>query len=95
MCIRDRSEYEPLLASLISERSRVVSELTAAGWQLPDAQANFVYLPLGERTTDVYVEIERRGVVTRPFAGEGLRVTISTPDENDRFLGTLAEVATP
>lgn len=89
------SEYEPLLASLLNERSRVMSELTAAGWQLPDTQANFVYLPLGERTTDVYVEIERRGVVTRPFAGEGLRVTISTPDENDRFLATLAEVATP
>ena len=62
---------------------------------MPDAQANFVYLPLGERTQDVYVEIEKRGVVTRPFAGEGIRVTIGTPEENDRFLATLAEVTSP
>jgi histidinol-phosphate aminotransferase len=90
-----RDEYEPLLAGLRSERARVVAALTEAGWQLPDAQANFVYLPLGERTQDVYVEVEKRGVVTRPFAGEGIRVTIGTPEENDRFLATLAEVTSP
>jgi histidinol-phosphate aminotransferase len=90
-----RAEYEPLLAGLRNERARVVAALTEAGWQLPDAQANFVYLPLGERTQAVYVEIEKRGVVTRPFAGEGIRVTIGTPEENDRFLATLAEVTGP
>jgi histidinol-phosphate aminotransferase len=90
-----RDEYEPLLAGLRNERARVVAALTEAGWQLPDAQANFVYLPLGERTQAVYVEIEKRGVVTRPFAGEGIRVTIGTPEENDRFLATLAEVTGP
>jgi len=73
-------------------RSRVITELTAAGWALPDAQANFVYLPLGERTDAVYLGMERKGVVTRPFPGEGIRVTISTPDENDRFLDTLGTV---
>jgi phosphonate transport system permease protein len=36
--------------------------------------------------------MERKGVVTRPFLGEGIRVTISTPDENDRFLDTLGTV---
>jgi hypothetical protein len=39
--------------------------------------------------------IERRGVVTRPFGGEGIRVTISTPADNDRFLATLADVTSP
>ncbi len=90
-----RDEYEPFLAILRDERARVVAALTTAGWHLPDAQANFVYLPLGERTADVYVAIEKRGVVTRPFAGEGIRVTIGTPEQNDRFLAALAEVATP
>jgi len=90
-----RAEYEPLLADLRSERARVVSELTAAGWTLPDTQANFVYLPLGDRTEEIYVAIEKRGVVTRPFAGEGIRVTISTAEENDRFLATIADIATP
>ncbi|HEY7628965.1 MAG TPA: histidinol-phosphate transaminase [Ilumatobacteraceae bacterium] len=88
-------EIEARVVQIKSERSRVVAELMAAGWQLPDAQANFVYLPIGERTDEVYLELERRGVVTRPFTNEGIRVTISTPAENDRFLHTLAEVFKP
>lgn len=86
-----RDEYEPFLQNIRDERARVVAALADQGWELPDAQANFVYLATGERTTDLYVEIEKRGVVTRPFAGEGIRVTIGTPEENDRFLRTLAE----
>lgn len=91
--LKAQSDYEPLLAGLRSERSRVVASLTEAGWDLPDAQANFVYLPTGERTEELYVAIEKRGVVTRPFAGEGIRVTIGTPEENDRFLATLSDVS--
>ncbi|HEY4607689.1 MAG TPA: histidinol-phosphate transaminase, partial [Ilumatobacteraceae bacterium] len=86
------AEIGQRVAMILSERSRVIDELTAAGWALPDAQANFVYLPLGERTDDVYLGMERMGVVTRPFSGEGIRVTISTTDENDRFLQTLKDV---
>jgi histidinol-phosphate aminotransferase len=88
-------EIAERVATIKSERSRVVTALTEAGWSLPDAQANFVYLPIGARTDDVYLELERRGVVTRPFSNEGIRVTISTPEENDRFLQTLAAVVTP
>ena len=35
---------------------------------------------------------EARGVIVRPFAGDGVRVTIGTPAENDAFLAA-AEVA--
>jgi histidinol-phosphate aminotransferase len=86
------AEIGQRVAAILSERARVIAELTAAGWTLPDAQANFVYLPIGERTDEIYLGLERRGVVTRPFSNEGIRVTISTADENDRFLATLAEV---
>lgn len=88
-------EIRPRIEALIQERNRLVATLSDTGWKLPDAQANFVYLPVGERTDEVYGELERRGVVTRPFPGDGLRITIGTPAENDRFLATLAEVATP
>ena len=88
-------EIELRVNAILRERARVISELVATGWQLPDAQANFVYLPIGQRTDDVYLGLERRGVVTRPFSNEGIRVTVSTPDENDRFLRTLAEVFQP
>lgn len=90
-----RADYEPLLGELRAERDRMIGELAQAGWELPDSQANFVYLPTGEHTMDMYMAIERAGIVTRPFAGEGLRVTVGTHDQNDRFLSTLASLPRP
>ena len=78
--------------TILAERARVEAALTASGWTLPDHQGNFVWLRLGERTADVAVALEQRGVVVRPFDGEGIRVSIGTDEENDRFLTALAEV---
>lgn len=86
-------QIEARAQEICSERTRVVAELLAAGHQVPDSQTNFVWLPLGAATDDTHLELERRGVVTRPFSGEGIRVTIGTPDENDRFLAALTESA--
>ena len=89
------SEAGANIAAIKSERSRVVDELVAERWSIGETQANFVWLPLRERTDEVCVALEQRGVVVRPFSGIGLRVTIGTPAQNDRFLTALAEVAQP
>jgi len=91
--IAARDEVQAVVDRITVERDRVVASLRADGWDLPDAHANFVYLPLGSRTDVVFPEMEKRGVVVRPFPGVGMRVTIGTPAQNDRFLATLAEVA--
>ena len=88
-------EIQPKIDQLLAERTRVVESLTEAGWKLPPAEANFVYLATGEQTDEICVALERRGVVVRPFSGDGLRVTIGTEAENDRFMTTLNEVAAP
>ena len=91
--IAARDEVQAVVDRITAERDRVVASLRADGWDLPDAHANFVYLSLGSRTDVVFPEMEKRGVVVRPFPGVGMRVTIGTPAQNDRFLATLAEVA--
>lgn len=88
-----RDQIRPRLAALTAERERVTAELRGRGWAVPDSQANFVFLPAGDRTDDICVGLERRGVVTRPFTGWGLRVTVSLPAHNDRFLAALDEAA--
>ncbi|MGY9073940.1 MAG: histidinol-phosphate transaminase [Acidimicrobiales bacterium] len=80
---------------ILNERLRVVNALAAAGWKMPEARANFVYLPLGDRTDDIALALEQSGVVIRPFSGAGIRVTVGTPVENDRFITSLAETAGP
>ena len=85
-------EVRARCARVVAERHRVVVALRAAGSDVPDPQANFVWLALGAATDQVYLALERRGVVTRPFSGEGIRVTIGTPEENDRFLAAYEAV---
>ena len=89
------AEAQANIDAIKVERSRVAAALGAEGWDIPDAQANFVWMQLGARTDEVCIALERRGVVVRPFSGVGVRVTIGTPAQNDRFLTTLAEVARP
>lgn len=93
--IDNEDQITARVRAILAERARVIASLQTDGWTMPDAQANFVYLPLGTDADSVYLEMEKRGVVTRPFSNEGIRITIGSVEENDRFLRTLAEVATP
>ena len=88
-------EAQAGIDAIKAERSRVSTALAADGWDIPDTQANFVWLPLGDRTDEVCIALEQRGVVVRPFSGVGIRVTIGTPAQNDRFLTALSEVIRP
>lgn len=72
--------------ALTRERSRVVAGLAEAGWHVPDAQGNFVWFALGDRTADFAAAADARGIVVRPFAGEGCRVSIGETEANDRLL---------
>ncbi|MFC1403095.1 MULTISPECIES: histidinol-phosphate transaminase [Streptacidiphilus] len=85
-----RAERELLrrVDALVDERTRVVAALTAQGWTVPDSQANFVWLRLGERTLEFAAACEAAGVVVRPFAGEGVRVSIGEVEANDLFVET-------
>ena len=89
------AEAQANIDAIKTERSRMVAALAADGWELPDTQANFLWLPLGDRTDKVCIALERQGVVVRPFSGAGIRVTVGTPAQNNRFLASLAEVALP
>lgn len=77
---------------VISERSRVARALRKLVPDLPESQSNFVWLPLGERSVPFATACAAGGVLVRPFPGEGVRVTIGTPAENDTLLA-LAEDA--
>ena len=77
---------------VVAERSRVTEALRKLHVDVPESQANFVWLPLGDQAVQFGAACEGRGVIVRPFQGDGVRVTIGTPEENDAFLAA-AEVA--
>ncbi len=81
--------------ALVEERRRVVAGLREVGWQVPDPQGNFVWFGLGERTAEFAVAAEEAGIVVRPFAGDGARVSIGEPEANDRIIQVAAAFAAP
>ena len=72
--------------SVVKERDRVSEALRAGGWTVPESEANFVWLRLGDRTTALAEACEAAGIAVRPFAGEGARVSLGTTAANDAFL---------
>jgi histidinol-phosphate aminotransferase len=74
------------VADITGERVRVHAALLEAGYDVPETQANFVWLPLGERAAAFSEHALDNKLIVRAFAGSGVRVTISTPEENDLFL---------
>ncbi|MGI5205368.1 histidinol-phosphate transaminase [Spirillospora sp. CA-108201] len=70
----------------VKERDRVHAALLADGWTVPPTEANFVWLRLGDRTMEFSAACDAHGVSVRPFDGEGARVSIGSPEENDAFL---------
>jgi histidinol-phosphate aminotransferase len=79
-------ELEVRVKELVAERARVVEALTAQGWVLPDAQANFVWFGLGELTAEFAAACEAAGLTVRPYGSDGARATIGEREANDRLI---------
>ncbi len=84
-------EVTQRVVDTVRERDRVVAQARAMGWPVPDTQANFYWLPFGAATDDFAQACANAGVLARAFPGEGIRVTISEPELNDRVLAVLKD----
>ena len=79
------------VSHLVSERERVTARLRELGYEFPSTYANFVWLPLGERTGEFVQLMAEHALSVRAFGTEGVRVSIGEVEANDRFL-SLCEV---
>jgi histidinol-phosphate aminotransferase len=72
--------------ALVAERDRVVKGLADAGLVVPEPQGNFVWFAAGDRTLELAAAADELGIVIRPFAGDGARITVGEPEANDRVI---------
>lgn len=84
--LRAEDQLAARVADLVTERARVVRELRGFGYDTPETQGNFVWLPIGAGSTAFAADCEAVGVMVRPFDPEGVRITVATPEIDDRFL---------
>ena len=69
------------------------------GFDIPDAQGNFVWLPAGPLTQDYTAAFGAAGLTVRGFApgepGDGIRITVGEPEANARVLEVAARLPRP
>jgi histidinol-phosphate aminotransferase len=96
-------EAEPALlervAALVEARDRLRNGLVDLGFDVPDAQGNFVWLPAGPLTGSYGEAFGAGGVTVRPYAagdaGDGVRITVGEPEANARVLEVAATLPRP
>lgn len=86
------------IQKVIEERGRLAEALSGmkAVKKVFPSDANFLLFRI-EHAQKVYRELASRGVIIRyrgnePRCDDSLRVTVGTPEENERFLSTLKQV---
>lgn len=87
------SELLHRVSVIAARRERLVERLRAVGWDVPDAQGNFVWLAAGERTLEIAAAFEEAGLIVRPFAGDGIRISVGEEESLDRIVEVAAATA--
>ena len=80
------------VAELAERRDRIRAGLLEQGWDVPEAQGNFVWLPTGEHTAFAAEAFEHAGLIVRAFAPEGIRISIGEHEAVAKLLETAGAV---
>jgi histidinol-phosphate aminotransferase len=94
--LADVAWMEANVARVRLTRDRVRSELLRLGFEVPTSAANFLWVDCGTLGGEpVYRALRERGVLVRffdaPALRAGVRVTIGSDEDMDRFLVAIAE----
>lgn len=93
--LKDEAHVTRYIAMNGTERTRVSRALSELGLAVAPSQANFVLVDFGRPGTEVYDLLLRDGVIVRPMPPPietSLRITIGTPEQNDRMLAAVAKL---
>jgi histidinol-phosphate aminotransferase len=69
---------------IVQERIAMVETLRKQGWDVPDTEANFVWLPLGDDSLEFAASCDP--VSVRAFPGDGVRISIGMPAVNAQLV---------
>ncbi len=93
-----RARFQPAIDAVLSERTRLGTELAALpGVKVYPTAANFFLFELPIPPRAVFEQLYRQGILVRdvssyPMLSRCLRVTVGKPLENDRFLAALRRI---
>jgi histidinol-phosphate aminotransferase len=77
---------------IAERRDSLAAGLRQSGWRVPAAQGNFVWLPSGAETMALAEAFDEAGLIVRPFAGDGIRISVGEEDSVEKVLRIAASV---
>lgn len=95
--IQDQVYLKTTVGNIKSERHRLTKQLRAMGFNVPDSQTNFLLARCIEvNAKTIFDTLIEQDVFVRYFALPGLddklRITIGTPEQNNRLLAVLKKI---
>ncbi len=90
--LRAEEELSVRVRAIVERRERLVAGLRGQGWRVPDAQGNFVWLGVGEDALRVAELFDEAGIIVRPFAGDGVRISVGEEESVDIVLQVAESV---
>jgi histidinol-phosphate aminotransferase len=97
VAIGDQPHFKANVQKIIGERTRLTGQLRSMGLDVPDSQTNFILAQCREQNAEnIYIKLIEKNIYIRHFALPGLedklRITIGTPEQNDKLLAALTEI---
>ena len=80
------------VARIAARRDALRDALREQGWDIPDAQGNFVWLPTGEHTALAMEAFFDAGLAVRGFVPDGIRISVGEAESVDRVLKIAGEL---
>ena len=91
----DQEHSSMTIANNRSGAEFLTTKLVEMGYHPIPTFANFIFFDVGEEAAALSKRIQSEGVIVRPLAPwgipTGIRVTIGTPEQNQRFIAALAK----
>jgi histidinol-phosphate aminotransferase len=89
-----QDEMRARVRTVTTERDRLLLLLHAAGYDIPDSQANFLWLRCTNETREQLVaDFREAGILVRGYARDGIRISLAGKEANDRVLALLTNHA--
>ncbi|WP_066496509.1 histidinol-phosphate transaminase [Abyssisolibacter fermentans] len=68
------------------------SEFDKMGFEYPKSETNHIFVNVEQDAQQVFLELQKRGMIIRPMMGTWIRVSIGTMEQNKLFIEKLKEV---
>lgn len=90
--LKDDDFLKQVYDNNIKGKYYIYEEFDKMGIEYIKTQSNHIFFKVDLNAQDVFIELQKRGVIIRPILENYLRVSIGTMDENKIFINKLKEV---